>query len=159
MAAEQSEAIVLRVWPWSETSLIASLYTREFGKLSVLAKGARRPKSPFEAALDLLSICRVVFIPKAGDTLDLLTEAKLQQRFRAGSRDLLRLYAGYYVVELLDQLTDKGDPQPAIYDLAVASIHALAEPDAEVAAVVLRLELQMLRQAGHLPSWRYCGHC
>ncbi len=63
MPAEQTDALVLRLIPWSETSFIASIYTREFGKLSVLAKGARRPKSPFEAALDLLSICRVVFIP------------------------------------------------------------------------------------------------
>lgn len=159
MAAEQSDAIVLRVTPWSETSLIASIYARDFGKLSVMAKGARRPKSPFEAALDLLSICRVVFIPKAGDTLSLLTEAKLQRRFRAGSHDLLRLYAGYYVAELLERLTDKGDRQPEIFDLAVTTLHWLDDQQLELRKVVSLWELQMLRLVGHLPSWRRCVHC
>ncbi len=159
MAAEQSEAIVLRVIPWSETSLITSLYTRDFGKLSVLAKGARRPKSPFEAALDLLSIVRVVFIAKSSDALDILTEAKLQRRFRGGTRELLRLYAGYYVAELLDRLTEKGDRQPEIYELATATLAALSETDNSVAGVVVRWELQMLRLVGHLPSWRRCAQC
>jgi DNA repair protein RecO (recombination protein O) len=157
--AQQTEAIVLRIYPWSETSLIVSIYTRDFGKLSVLAKGARRPKSPFEAALDLLSICRVVFIPKSGDALDILTEAKLQQRFRAGSRDLLRLYAGYYVSELLERMTDREDRQPEIFELAVATLQALAEENYCVSAVVLRWELQLLRLVGHLPSWLLCAQC
>lgn len=159
MAAEQTDALVLRIFPWSETSCIANIYTRDFGKLSVLAKGARRPKSPFEAALDLLSICRVVFIPKSGDALDLLTEAKLLRRFRAGSADLMRLYSGYYVAELLDRLTDKGDEQRELFELAEATLTALADPELELRAVVLRLELQMLRMVGHLPSWNVCAQC
>jgi len=159
MPAEQTDAIILRTFPWSETSLIANMYTRDFGKLAVIAKGARRPKSPFEAALDLLSICRVVFIGKSGDTLDILTEAKLQQRFRAGSRDLLRLYAGYYVAELLDRLTDKGDKQPEIFDLALATLRTLAQADLDVRAIVLRFELQMLRCLGQLPTWNWCAQC
>lgn len=159
MAIEQSDAIVLRVIPWSETSLIAHIYTRDFGKLSVLAKGARRPKSPFEAALDLLSICRVVFITKGSDALDLLTEAKLTRRFRGGSRELLRLYSGYYVAELLERLTDKQDRQPEIFELAEATLAAISDPDQELVGVVLRWELQMLRLVGHLPSLRRCAHC
>ena len=159
LAAEQTDALVLKVFPWSETSCIANVYTRDFGKLSVLAKGARRPKSPFEAALDLLSICRVVFIPKSGDALDLLTEAKLVRRFRAGAADLLRLYSGYYVAELLDRLTDKGDEQPELFELAESTLLALANPELELRAIVLRLELQMLRMVGHLPSWRMCAQC
>lgn len=159
MAAEQTDALVLRIFPWSETSCIASIYTRNFGKLSVLAKGARRPKSPFEAALDLLSICRVVFIPKSGDSLYLLTEAKLLRRYRAGAADLLRLYSGYYVAELLDRLTDKGDDQPELFELASSTLLALANPEFDPRAIVLRLELQMLRMVGHLPSWRICAQC
>jgi DNA repair protein RecO (recombination protein O) len=70
---EKSPAIVLRVVDWSETSSVVTLFTREFGKVRGLAKGARRPKGPFESALDLLAVCRVVFIRKSSDALDLLT--------------------------------------------------------------------------------------
>lgn len=156
---ETSEAIVLRVYPWSETSCIANLYTREHGKLSLLAKGARRPKSPFEAALDLLSICRVVFLAKSSDALDILTEARLERRFRVASMDLLRLNCGYYVAELTDRLTDKGDQQAEIYDLAKDTLIALENMELEPRAIVLRFELQILRMLGHLPSWQRCVHC
>ncbi len=159
MIAEQTDALVLRVFPWSETSCIATLYTRDFGKVTVVAKGVRRPKSPFEAALDLLSICRIVFIPKAGDALSLLTEAKLTKRFRAGTRDLLRLYAGYYVCELLDRFTDRDDRQADVFDLAVDTLDALAREELDIRAVVLRWEMQLLRMLGHLPTWDNCSQC
>ncbi len=159
MAAEQTDALVLRIYPWSETSLVVNLFTRDFGKIAVLAKGARRPKSQFEAALDLLSTCRVVFIPKSGDALDILTEAKLEKRFRGGQSDLLRLYIGYYLIELLDALTDRGERQSEVFDLAVATLESLADPICDPRAITLRLELQLLRLVGSLPSWRSCAQC
>src|SRR5262245_4333854 len=92
MASEKSSAIVLRTVEFSETSLVVTLFTRDFGKVTALAKGARRPKGPFESALDLLAVVRIVFLRKSSDVLDLLTEAKLDRRFRAAGRDLNRLY-------------------------------------------------------------------
>lgn len=159
MTAEQTDAIVLRLFPWSESSCVASLYTRDFGKQSVLAKGAWRAKSPFEGALDLLAICRVVFLPKAGDALGILTEAKLVERFRAGRRSLLRLYCGYYVSELLERFTERGDAQPELYELAVATLAALSDESQEPRACILRWELQLLRLVGHAPTWDRCAQC
>lgn len=158
MASEKTEALVLRVIEFSETSLIVTLMTRDFGKTSAVAKGARRPKSAFEGALDLLAVCRVLIIQKSGDMLDLLTEAKLERRFRAGQRDLRRLYAGYYLAELLRELTDQHDPSPALYDLATDTLLAL-DGDTEVDACLLRFELQMLRIIGHLPVIDSCAVC
>src|SRR5512136_1526288 len=109
MTTEKTSAIVLRVVDFSETSCVVTLFTEGFGRIGVLAKGARRPKGPFDSALDLLAVCRIVFIDKSADALDLLTEARLERRFRSASRDLSRLYAGYYVAELLLELTDLGD--------------------------------------------------
>ena len=77
MSAEKTLAIVVRTIEFSETSLVVTLFTEDFGKVSAIAKGARRPKGPFDGALDLLTICRVVFRPKSSESLDLLTEAKL----------------------------------------------------------------------------------
>ena len=87
MPSEKTLAIVLRVIDFSESSCVVHLFTRDFGKIGGLAKGARRPKSPFEAALDLLAVCRIVFLHKSSESLDLLTEAKLERRFRAATRD------------------------------------------------------------------------
>jgi DNA repair protein RecO (recombination protein O) len=158
MPSEKTAAIVIRVIEFSETSCIVTLFTRDFGKIGAIAKGARRPKSPFDSALDLLAVCRIVFLHKSSESLDLLTEAKLERRFRTATRDLSRLYAAYYVAELLRDLTDTGDPHPELYDAADQALQDLEGP-AEVARVVLRFEMTALRLLGHLPALRECAAC
>lgn len=159
MASEKATAIVLRVIDFSETSAVVTLFTREFGKLGALAKGARRPKGPFESALDLLALCRIVFLHKSSEALDLLTEAKLVRRFRPAGHDLASLYAAYYVAELLSTLTDENDPHPELFDAAESTLQQLSDGQHAVASLVLRFELAALRLLGHLPSLDRCVEC
>jgi DNA repair protein RecO (recombination protein O) len=158
MSSEKDKAIVLRVIAFSETSSVVTLFTRDMGKISALAKGARRPKSAFEAALDLLAVCRIVYIHKSSPSLDLLTEAKLERRFRAASRDLSRLYAGYYVAELLNELTTEGDPHSELFQEAERTLRAL-DDNGDVRREIMRFELVALRLLGHLPSLDACVEC
>lgn len=159
MAAEKTLAIVLRVIEFSETSCVVTLYTREFGKITGLAKGARRKKSPFESALDVLSLVRLVFLRKTPPAMDLLTEAKLERRFRAGAADLGRLYPAYYVIELLLVLTEGGESQPELYDLAAGAIQSLDDGVRNPLAVLARFELGLLRVLGHQPMLAGCVDC
>src|SRR5438128_464553 len=98
---EKATALVLRTTDWSETSRIATLWTREFGKVRALAKGGRRLKSNFESALDLLTVCSIVLLRKSSGSLDLLTEAQVVKRFPRLRTNLTALYAAYYLAELL----------------------------------------------------------
>jgi len=159
MNDEKATALVLRVVEFSETSCVVTLLTREFGKIGALAKGARRAKAPFDSALDLLTLCRVVFLRKSSGGLDLLTEARLERRFRPPTGDVARLYAGYYVAELLLSLTDDYDPHPELFDLADRALLELSATRLPVGAIVLRFELLALRQLGHLPSLVNCVEC
>jgi DNA repair protein RecO (recombination protein O) len=159
MSAEKALALVIRIVDFSETSTVVTLFSREFGKIRGLAKGSRRPKGPFESALDLLGLCRIVFLPKSSDVLDLVTEAKLERRFRPAGRDLTRLYAGYYVAELLNELTHDHDPHPELFDAACTTLAALSDEQVPVAAAVLRFELTALRLLGHLPALDACVQC
>ena len=158
MASEKTLAMVLRVLDFSETSSIVTLFTRDFGKIGALDKGARRPKGPFESALDLLAISRIVFIAKSSDALDLLTEAKLERRFRGADRGLSCLYAGYYVAELLNELTDLGDPHPELFDAADAALADFCA-GGRIGPALLHFELTALRLLGHLPSLSACSEC
>ena len=162
MAAEKTTGIVLRLIAFSETSCIVTLFTREFGKITTMAKGARRPKSPFEAALDVLAICRIVFLDKSSGAMGLLTEAKLERRFRSATRNLNQLYAGYYVVELLNALTDEGDPHPDLFDFAVGSICQIDSSetrDDQISRILLQFELTALDLLGHFPMLTKCVSC
>jgi DNA repair protein RecO (recombination protein O) len=158
VSTEKATAFVLKLVDFSETSLVVTLFTREFGKIQGLAKGGRRLKGPFESAIDLLALCRIVFLRKSSEALDVLTEAKLMRRFRPAGRDLSSLYAGYYVVELLNELTDQYDPHPELFDLAEATLAALSAGE-PVLLHAVRFELGALRILGHLPSLEACVQC
>lgn len=158
MAAETTTAIVLRTIEFSETSLVVTLLTRDFGQVAALAKGARRPKSSFEGSLDLLAVCRVVLIRKSTDALDLLTEAKLQRRFRGAEKSLDRVYAGYYIAEMLRLLTDNHDPHPELYDLATSALGQI-DGTGNPALALLGFDTAALRLLGHAPSTRGCVDC
>src|SRR5581483_2291538 len=128
MASAKATAIVLKTTDWSESSRIATFWTREFGKVRALAKGGRRLKSSFESALDLLTVCDIVFLRKSSGSLDLLTEARVIQRFPRLRADLQALYAGYYVAELLADWTEDYDPHPILFDEALAALEDLGAP-------------------------------
>ncbi|HEV3144750.1 MAG TPA: DNA repair protein RecO [Gemmataceae bacterium] len=159
MPAEKALALVVRTTDWSETSRIATLFTREFGKVRVLAKGGRRLKSNFETALDLLTVCSIVFLRKSSDSLDLLTEAQVSERFAGLRQSLPALYAGCYVAELLSDGTQDYDPHPNLFD---ATLQGLRDFGADGISIPLRLaalEMVWLRELGYDPVLENCVHC
>ena len=136
-----------------------TLFTREFGKIRALAKGARRPKGPFESALDLLALCRIVFLRKSSDALDLLTEAKLERRFRPPRRQpiqsvrrLLRRRA----VERTDRRLRSRIPSCSTRPSKRWPRCALR---ARSPSRLLRFELTALRCAGTFAVARACVEC
>ncbi|HBU37591.1 MAG TPA: DNA repair protein RecO [Planctomycetaceae bacterium] len=171
MSAEKAQALVLQARPFGETSAIITLLTREIGKVRGLAKGAWRPKSKFDAALDLLSICQVLVIHRSSGNLDLFTEAFLEHRFRIGRYES-SFAAGLYIADLLDSVTVDADPQPELFDLATRAIRFLSAPrpgqrteqrfapDSRlVSALIIHTELGILHQLGQLPSLYCCAEC
>jgi DNA repair protein RecO (recombination protein O) len=164
MPAEKATGLVLRTTDWSETSRIATLWTRELGKVRVLAKGGRRLKSNFESALDLLNVCSIVLLRKSSGSLDLLTEARVVQRFAQLRTDLPALYAAYYIAELLADWTEDYDPHPVLFDEALDALGTLgtAAGPSKQAATALRLarfELVLLRELGYSPVLEKCAAC
>lgn len=158
MAPTPLTVIVLRRIPFSETSLVLTLFSREVGKLQALAKGARRPKSAFEGGFDLLGLYRVVYLPKSGETLQLLTEGKLLERFRPERAGIRGVFAGYYVAELIDSFTAEMGPQPEIFDLAVACLRALQGPT-PAEFTILVFEVGLLESLGHVGRFDACSVC
>lgn len=158
MAAIRTDALVIRAVDVFESSRVLTLFTRDLGKISALAKGARRLKSPFQSSLDLLSHCDIVVLHKASDALDLLTEAVLIERFESFRRDLAAYYAAQFLAELLDALTDPHDPHPTLFDAAIVTSRHLGDPF-DRPRRVLRFELACLREVGLMPALEDCVHC
>lgn len=158
MNAEKTDALVIRLADFSNTSRVVTLFTRDFGKCASIAKGGKRLKGPFDSALDLLSSCAVVFLRKSGSALDILTEAKLQERFRPASGDMNGYYAGCYVAELLSALTEDYDPHPHLFDAARRVLKTFSQGE-DFRLPLVRFELELLREIGHSPSFDECVSC
>ncbi len=158
MPAVRTLALVLRTIEVFETSSVATLFTRDLGKVSVLAKGVRRLKSPLQGGLDLLGVSDIVILTKAGEALELLAEAAPLERFPSLRRDLAALYAGYYIAELLSDLTDHHDPHPKLFDAARITLRHLGDAGLR-SGRVLRFELACLRELGVMPSLAQCAQC
>src|SRR5207253_9504853 len=159
MAAEKATALVLRTTDFSETSRIATLWSREFGKLRVLAKGGRRLKSNFEVALDLLTVCSIVLLRKQSGGLDLLTEALAVERFPALRTSLPALYAAYYVAELLAEGAEEYDPHPALFDAALDALRDLGPAGPQAGPRLAAFELTWLHELGYSPALAACAAC
>jgi DNA repair protein RecO (recombination protein O) len=159
VAAEKALGLVVRTTDWSETSRIATIWTREFGKVRVLAKGGRRLKSNFESALDLLTLCSIVLLRKSSGTLDLLTEAQVVRRFPELRRQLPALYAATYVAELLGEGTEDYDPHPALFDEAVRTLETLGAAGNQTGACLARFELTFWRELGYEIVLEKCVAC
>jgi len=158
VALEKAEAITIRLTDFSETSQIGWFYTREFGLISALAKGAKRPRNTFEGRLDLLCHSQIVFARKRRTTLHTLTECKLLDRFRGLRAGVGRLYAALYAAELVRETTPPEESQPEIFDLLLWAIRALSEGE-DVEQTILVFEVRLLTHVGYAPRTDVCVGC
>lgn len=157
MSSEKTSAIVIRQVDFSESSRIVTLFSKGYGKLSVMAKGAKRLKSAFDSSLDLLNECEIVFIRKPNASLDLLTSSALLKRFTFPDRNLQRQYASYYIAELLDASIEVNDPHEYLYEQTRWVLDRLAEVE-EVPIAVVVFEVLLIQELGLLPDTQQC-HC
>ena len=143
---------MLRVHPVTESSLIVTWFTREFGKLKTMAKGARRPKSPFRGKLDLFYRDEILFLPSKRSDLHLLHDCFLEDPHPKLRNSVEALTAASYTGELTDLATALEDPNPKLYSALGAALAALETQRAR-ATVILWFELQLLTAGGWAPHW------
>lgn len=98
-----TEAICLRRMPWRETSRLATLLTRDYGKIEICAKGARRPGSRFGAALEILTLSRITFYHREHRHLAILSDAEIIDDYPALRSSLQYLRAGAIIADFTDQ--------------------------------------------------------
>ena len=156
MDTERAEAIVLRNRSVTESSLIVTWFTREAGKLKTLAKGARRPKSPFCGKLDLFYRDEIVFLRSRRSDLHLLHDCLLEHPHAKLCDTVEALTVASYTSELVELATVMEDPNPKVFDLLSATLDAL-ETTSGRASVLIWFELQLLAAAGWAPKWEVCN--
>ncbi|MES2787188.1 MAG: DNA repair protein RecO [Pseudomonadota bacterium] len=152
MAAKRTgdePAYVVHRYDWSESSLILEVFTRQYGRIALVAKGAKRPSSNFRPVLLPLQPLKVSF---GGDAeIRTLKGAEWVGGHVMPTGDALM--SGYYLNELLIRLLARDDPHPRLFDTYAAAVAVLASEHSEALEPVLRtFELILLREIGLLPA-------
>lgn len=152
-------AYVLHHYDWSESSLILDLFTREQGRLAVVAKGAKRPYSQLRAVLLPFQRVQVALgrPPKAAAPGEAVSEVQtLRNAEWAGGSAMLTgsaLFSGFYLNELLMKLLARSDAHPALFDVYAQTLPLLASGDEALGQSALRaFELTLLQHLGVLPD-------
>jgi DNA repair protein RecO (recombination protein O) len=154
----KTEGIVLKRTDYSESSQIVTLFTRDFGRLRGIAKGAKRPRKGLPNTLDLLNRVDLVFLRKPPGQLHVFAEWTVIENFLRLRQNLDKLYSGLYVAELLYELTEESEESAALYALLLDTLRALATKDDALASVFL-FEINLLCLLGHMPEVKKCVVC
>src|SRR5882672_5867582 len=144
---ESTEAILLRKRKFSDTSLIVSWCTESFGCVQTMAKGARRPKSPFGGKLDLFFEAEISIVRSRKSDLHTLTEVVLKNPFAGIRSKYLRMQTAAYFVELIEICTERDYREPELFALLRRAFGYLDANDPTPRAVA-HFETELARIAG-----------
>jgi DNA repair protein RecO (recombination protein O) len=143
---EQEPAFVLHSYPYKESSLIVEAFTRHRGRVGLLARGARRPRSAIRGTLLAFHPLRLSWSASAELGTLIAVEWAGGQPALSG----MALMCGFYVNELLLRLLPREDAHEALFDAYAAAVARLGAGD-EPSGLLRGFELKMLRELGYAP--------
>ncbi|MBB5350383.1 DNA repair protein RecO (recombination protein O) [Haloferula luteola] len=167
---EPTEGIITRLTPLTETSLIVHWFTEDAGLIKTVAKGARRPKSPFAGRLDLFFTCSLLWSPSRRSDLHTLREAIPSTTRSTIRQNYTATLLAAYFCRLLEHAVEGDHPEPELHDLlrraldhvdtSGASLRALTHFEKELARILglasprIRAETVLREALGNLPPQR-----
>lgn len=155
MTQYQTEAILLAVRNWGEADKMVTLFSREHGKITAIAYGARRPKNRLASGMQPFMHINVSLAP--GKSLDYIKQYETINTFRE-LREKLELVAyGAFLAELTAELCPDHQPEPLVFDLLQGILQLLSQRNPRV--VVLAGAWQLLALAGFSPHCSQCTVC
>lgn len=159
MRVHQQAAYVLINRPYSESSLIVEIFSREYGRMALMAKGARRIKSQLKGVLLPFQPVLLSWVGK-GEIPTLTSAEIVVSEFNLIENDLKgdQLVCGFYCNELLVYLLHRYDPHPQLFDRYHKTIIRLYDPEsvaseAKLAATLREFEQIMLKETGYEVSF------
>lgn len=150
------EGIVIRTIPYGESHKIVTLLTKEAGKVTAMARGAKKPRSKLAAITQ--PFMHGSFLVRQGRGMGTLSQGEQIESMRFIREDLEATAYASYIVEMIDRLTEDDDQMSGLYGLLYDALRAINEQyDPE--AIALFVEWKMLRVGGIHPILHECAHC
>ncbi len=159
MAIIKTEALVLKSLSYGETSQIVRLYTQDEGKVSLMAKGARRLKSPFRGYLDPLNHLEVIYYDKPTREIQTLTRVTFIRAFLRESRDYTHPMYGLAILEAIDKFTHDVEDNQQVFNLAQRVLARIDEKPDKAANGLAYFLLRLTVIMGYHLNLERCARC
>jgi len=158
VAILKTEGIILRTVDFRESSKIVTCYTRDFGKLALIAKGAKRLKSRIGGALDLLNHVAIVLYRRETREIQTLSSAEILHTFPKLQEDLNRFSLALAAAEFVDRMEQKEVPNPKLFRQLIDTLQSM-ESAGSGELLLLQFIWRWLEGAGFRPKLRRCLRC
>ncbi|RLQ98186.1 DNA repair protein RecO [Falsibacillus albus] len=150
------EGIVIRTTDYSESNKIVTIFTRELGKIGVMARGAKKPNSRLSSVSQLFSYGHFLF--QKGTGLGTLQQGEMSSSFRSIKEDIFKTAYATYIADLLDKGTEERKSNPFLFELLHQTLQFINEEyDPEI--MVNIFEMKMLPVLGLYPVLDRCAVC
>ena len=159
MASQSTPAILLRRIEFGDYDLIVTLFTRTRGKISAIAKSAKKSVKRFSGVLEPFSLLNVVLTQGKRKGMSLLHEASLEDPFFRIREDIIKTVYASYWVELIYLWMAEGEPQEALYKLIVHVLAELNRGKTPVEVLSILFQMRFLSLAGFRPNFDHCHAC
>jgi DNA repair protein RecO (recombination protein O) len=154
-----TSAIVLKTIPYGDTSVIARMFTEDQGKVTILAKGAWRPKNNAGALLEPMNHIHLQYYHKNSREIQVLKDGGFTQQFSNLRKELSKVIVGLTIVEMMDKSTLDNNPFPILYRLGWRVLEKLNDEKQNIWLVFVFFLYQLSLRLGFLPNIKKCSKC
>ena len=151
------KGLILRETPYKEADVMLSVLTESGGKLSVLARGAKRKGSRMTAAIQLFTYSEFTMYESGGRYT--LNEAEPIELFYGVREDIVKLSLASYFAEVLEQAADEETIDPELLRLGLNSLYAISKTDMPLKKIKAVFELKVASLSGYSPNLSFCAMC
>ena len=159
MGIHTTDVIVLRRYPYRETSVTVRCLSDRFGKLQGLVKGLRAQPSRHRSQMEPMTINRIVFYDTRSSALHLISHCELLEPLTGLQQDLETFRRASRCVKLVDAIIPLEEPQPTGFALLKSTLGRLAEGGDDPWALEVHFMARLLRLAGFKPQVDECAGC
>ncbi len=156
---EKTEGIILRKSDYGDSSSIITIYTRDFGKVSAILKGAKSPKSKYGASGDILNRVELVFYKKEGRQVQTISQIDLVKHYQNIKEDLEGLKYGGAILELVSELTLEEEINPKLYEGLTKILDLIESPQSNKKYLFAKFYLFFISELGYKIAIDHCIIC
>jgi len=159
MAIVETEALVLRTYNFGEADKIVVCLTHKAGLVRAVAKGCRKLKSKFGAALEPFTVARITYYQKENQELVGLSQAEIVKSHFDISGNAETLTGLAYMGDLVIEFSPPHEANERLFRMVKACLDAICESQRDLQLILRYFEIWLLKLEGYLPDIRRCGEC